>query len=314
MERLIVDTDPGIDDAHAIMLASAHPDAQIEALTTVAGNVDLEKATANALRILDLIEADIPVYRGAADGLVVRTPHRAISHGVDGLGDFGYPFSQRQVEPEFAPLALVRLANRAPGELTLVALGPVTNLALAVRIDPDLPRKFKRTIVMGGSYLAMGNSWIPAVEFNFYVDPEAAYVVLDAWPEVTIVPWETSIRHTLNPEQVEHLASFPSRRAEFYRQTTANRFVPQISGPPALHESDGLAMLVAVELQSIIREEFRPASIELEGANTRGQLIVDWYQLYEKPPNAHIVTEVNQARFLTALERACGHAPPVSGV
>jgi purine nucleosidase len=161
---------------------------------------------------------------------------------------------------------------------------------------------------MGGAYLAKGNSWIPAVEFNFYVDPEAAYVVLEAWDEVTIVPWETSIAHTLTADQVQRLGSFPSRRAEFYRQTTANRFVPQISGPPALHESDGLAMLVATEPDAVAGEEYRYACIELGGATTRGQLIVDWYQLCQKPHNVRIVTAVDHARFLSSLERACGRS------
>jgi len=305
MERIVIDTDPGIDDAHAIMLASAHPNTHIEALTTVAGNVNIDQATSNALRILDLVEKDIPVFRGAADGLVVTTPQRATSHGVDGLGDIGFPFSSRCVEPEFAPLALVRLANRAPGEISLVALGPLTNLAIAVKIDPELPKKFKRTVVMGGAYLAKGNSWIPAVEFNFYVDPEAAYVVLNEWEEVILVPWETSIKYALTPDEVIKLGSYRSSRSEFFRKSTSNRFVEQISGPPALHESDSLAMMVAIEPDCIEGEEFRYAQIELGGLATRGSLVVDWYQLYKKPPNARIVTGINQARFLNLLEQAC---------
>ena len=305
MECIVIDSDPGIDDAHAIMLAAAHPDIQIEAITTVAGNVNIEQATANALRILDLVNKDAPVFRGAGDGLVVNTPHRATSHGVDGLGDCGFPYSSRSIEREPAPLALVRLANSAPGEITLVALGPLTNLAIAVKIDPELPKKLKRTVVMGGAYLAKGNSWIPAVEFNFYVDPEAAYVVLNEWDEITIVPWETSIRHALNPDDVEKLGSFQTPRSEFFRKSTTNRFVEQISGPPALHESDSLAMMVAIEPDSIECEEHRYAQIELGGASTRGALVVDWYQLHQKPANVRIVTGINQARFMCLLEQAC---------
>jgi purine nucleosidase len=305
MERIVIDTDPGIDDAHAIMLASAHPYAQIEALTTVAGNVEIEKATANALRILDLVKKDIPVYRGAGDGLVMNTPHRAISHGEDGLGDFGYPYSNRCIDPEFAPLALVRLANRAPGALTLVALGPLTNLAIAVKIDPELPKKFKRTVVMGGAYLSKGNSWIPAVEFNFYVDPEAAYIVLNEWDEVTIVPWETSIAYSLTPDETQKLGSYNSPRAEFFRKSITKRYVAQISGSLAIHESDSIAMMVAIEPGSIESEEYRYAQIELGGVSTRGSLVVDWYQLNQKSPNVRIVTGINKAHFLGLLEQAC---------
>ena len=305
MEHIVIDTDLGIDDAHAIMLASAHPNAQIEALTTVAGNVDIEKATANTLRILDLIKKDIPVYRGASDGLVVNTLHRAISHGVDGLGDFGFPYSSRRIESEYAPLALVRLANSAPGQFTLVALGPLTNLAIAVKIDPELPKKFKRTVVMGGAYLAKGNSWIPAVEFNFYVDPEAAYVVLNEWDEVTIIPWETSMAAALTLEDAQRLGSFNTPRGEFYRNSITKRFVEQISGPAAIHESDSIAMMVAIEPDSIESEENRYAQIELGGASTRGSLVVDWYELHQKSPNVRIVTGINKGHFLSLLEQAC---------
>ena len=103
MERILIDTDPGVDDAHAIMMAFAYPSVKIEALTTVAGNVSLEQATANALRILDLLNTDLPVYAGAANALVVPTPRRATSHGMDGLGDSGYPDSVRCASTEPAP-------------------------------------------------------------------------------------------------------------------------------------------------------------------------------------------------------------------
>src|SRR5438105_2516675 len=140
MRRLVIDTDPGVDDAHAIMMAFAHPDVRVEALTTVAGNVSLEQATRNALIILDVIGQDAPVFPGCEDALVIPTPRRAISHGTDGLGDSGYPPSLRQAASEHAVQALIRLATEAPGALTLVALGPLTNIALATRLDPLLPQ------------------------------------------------------------------------------------------------------------------------------------------------------------------------------
>jgi purine nucleosidase len=130
MNRLVIDTDPGVDDAHAIMMALAHPEAQIEALTTVAGNVSLEQTTANACIILDVLERDVPIYAGCDRALVANTPDASHFHGQDGLGDSGYPPSTRQVEDEHAVHALIRLANELPGKLTLVALGPLTNLVL----------------------------------------------------------------------------------------------------------------------------------------------------------------------------------------
>jgi inosine-uridine nucleoside N-ribohydrolase len=118
MNRIVIDTDPGIDDAHAIMLAFSYPGTIVEAITTVAGNVPLERTTANALITLDILGnlgRDAPVFSGCEDALVVPTARRAISHGIDGLGDSGYPLSKRKILPEHAVHALIRLANESPG-------------------------------------------------------------------------------------------------------------------------------------------------------------------------------------------------------
>ena len=131
MNRFVIDTDPGVDDAHAIMMALVHPEAQVEAITTVAGCVSLEQTTANACTILDVLDQDVPVYAGCGRALVARTPDASEVMGKDGLGDSGYPRSKRKVDDEHAVNALIRLANESPGQLTLVATGPLTNLALA---------------------------------------------------------------------------------------------------------------------------------------------------------------------------------------
>ena len=219
MTRFVIDTDPGVDDAHAIMMAFAHPEAQIEAITTVAGNVSLERTTANACTILDMLERDVPVYAGCDRPLVARTPDASHVHGKDGLGDSGYPPSERRVADEHAVCALVRLANESPGELTLVAIGPLTNLALATRLDPTLPERYKRLVAMGGAIRGTGNI-TPAAEFNVYADPEAAAIVFDAWPGLTLISWETTMAHGFTAEQAETLMAMDSPRAEFFRRIT----------------------------------------------------------------------------------------------
>src|SRR5262245_31059602 len=186
MTRLVVDTDPGVDDALALMLAFASPHVRVEAVTVVAGNVGLERTVANACTILDTLGADsgsTPVFRGC-DRAFLGGRVAATSHGADGLGDCHFPPSPRRVEAEHGSLALVRPANECPGELTLVALGPLTNLAVAMNLDPGLPQKYQRLVVMGGAVRATGNMPSPSTEFNVTSDPEAAAVVLERWPGV----------------------------------------------------------------------------------------------------------------------------------
>ncbi|MCX8062608.1 MAG: nucleoside hydrolase, partial [Anaerolineales bacterium] len=138
-KRLIIDTDPGVDDAHALLLALSHPNVKVDAITTVAGNVTLEKTTCNALTVLEFLGKRVPVYPGCANSLVQSPPQRAISHGSDGLGDCNFPPPQSSPEREPAALAILRLTQQSPGEFTIVAIGPLTNIALATRLDPTLP-------------------------------------------------------------------------------------------------------------------------------------------------------------------------------
>lgn len=297
MNRIIIDTDPGVDDAHAIMMAFAHPGAKVEALTTVAGNVSLARATLNALIILEVTGEDVPVFPGCDDALVIPTSRRAISHGTDGLGDSGYPPPSGQASSEHAVHALIRMANESPGELTLAAIGPLTNIALATRLDPTLPQKYKRLVVMGGAIHAKGNSWERAAEFNFYCDPESAAIVLRRWPGVTLVSWETTLSHGLQPRQVDELAQGDSPRADFFRRTIRKRFVEQAPGQRVLSEPDPLALAVALEPDIIQHAETRYVEIELAGRFTRGQTVVDWYDLTGRPHNANLVLEVDRERF-----------------
>jgi purine nucleosidase len=306
MIRLVIDTDPGVDDAHAIMLAAAHPEVRIEALTTVAGNVNLERTTDNACKILDLLGLETPVYRGSPRPLVFPTSHASYFHGEDGLGDSGYPASPRRVEAEHAALALIRLAAESPGELTLAAIGPLTNLALALRLDPDLPGRYRQLMVMGGAVRAMGNTQNHSAEFNFYTDPEAAHIVLDGWPGVQLLPWETAVEHTVPQEQVEALMAIDSPRAEFFRRITAKilQFTERRLGAPQLFAPDGLAIAAAIEPGFVLHREERHVRVELAGAITRGQSTVDWYGQSLQTANVSLILDVDQARFLEVLQTA----------
>jgi purine nucleosidase len=298
MTRLIIDTDPGVDDAHAILLALAHPDTRVEAITTVNGNVGVEQTTANALKILDVAGKDIPVYRGCDRPLISRELSAAYVHGEDGLGDCGIPASSRSPEAEHAVQALIRLANENPGEFTLAAIGPLTNLAVALTLDPDLPKKFKRLVVMGGAIYARGNTGV-TTEFNIHTDPEAAAMVFGSWPMLTLVSWETTLEHVLSREVLEGFFSLGTPRAKFFHDTNQKilTFIRGRLGQDMLFAPDALALAAAVEPSIVTRTETRHVSIELHGSQTRGQTVVDWNSGSGRAPNTEIILKLDQLRF-----------------
>ncbi|MEO5829659.1 MAG: nucleoside hydrolase, partial [Rhodanobacter sp.] len=195
--QLLIDTDPGVDDALAILMAYAHAD--IAGLSIAAGNVGLGHTVRNACTLVDLVGMSTPVFAGCATPLV-RAPEEdaAFVHGEDGFGDVGFAEPAAVVSAESAALALLRLTRERPGELTLVALGPLTNLALALRLDPSLPDRVARLVVMGGAVTGHGNTGKVPAEFNIGFDPEAAHVVFEAFPAFDLVDWEATLRHAFD--------------------------------------------------------------------------------------------------------------------
>lgn len=307
MKRLVIDTDPGLDDAHAIMMACAHPDVRVEAITTVGGNVGLQHTTQNACLILDIMDASTPVYAGAAGPLLQRmTEDASTVHGGDGLGNSGYSPSCRAVEHMHGVNALSALATAAPEQLTLVTIGPLTNVALATRLDPELPYKYAGLIVMGGAIRSMGNTSNPSAEFNIYADPEAAAIVFESWPSLQLVSWETTIDHGLPIEQWLSLFDTGTRRSEFLQRIMANhtKQVREVRGLDKMYSADPLAMAVALEPGIVRCSERRFVQVELAGGHTRGQTTVDWTSRTGHAPNADIVLEVDQERLWSLLRSA----------
>src|SRR5690242_331532 len=203
-KKLIIDTDVGIDDAVAILMALANPDWEIVGIAGVSGNVGLDHVTRNICTVLDAAGAgDIPVFRGADRPLLAQRLHAASVHGDDGLGDVGFPATSRQIAREPAAQALVRLAREHPGA-TLVALGPLTNVALAVALEPDLPNMLGQMVLMGGAVRGLGNASAVA-EFNIYADAEAAAMVFDRGMNPTVLSWEVTVETPILWERWDHL-------------------------------------------------------------------------------------------------------------
>lgn len=307
MQRIMIDTDPGVDDAHAILLAYSYQGVRIEAILTVNGNVGLEQTTTNACTILDLLDQDTPIFAGCNAPLVMPAQENAANvHGADGMGDIGYPRSQRRVEKEHAANAIVRLANEFPREIDLVCIAPLTNVALALRLDPELPNKINKLTIMGGAIHGRGNTPNLSAEFNIYTDPEAAYAVLNAWHEYTLISWETSMAYGFNAEILNRWSSFSNRKADFFNKTNEKviSYITQLLGRKMLFAPDALAMAVALEPGIIKKSEKHALAVELCGQHTRGQTTVDWFNFSGNAKKANLILEIDQARFNLLMENA----------
>jgi inosine-uridine nucleoside N-ribohydrolase len=202
--RVIIDTDPGVDDALALLLAMRSPELKIEAITAVAGNVPLELTLPNALRMVEIAgRTDIPVAAGAKAPLVRRLVTAAYAHGENGLG--GAVFPEPKIKPIAEPAAqfIQRLVLKYPSEVTLITIGPLTNVATALNSDPELAAMVKSLVMMGGSL--SGGNITPAAEFNVYVDPEAARIVFQSGIPITMVGLDVTRKTSLTEDHVRLL-------------------------------------------------------------------------------------------------------------
>jgi pyrimidine-specific ribonucleoside hydrolase len=271
--RIILDTDPGIDDMMAIFLALRSPELKVEAITPVCGNVPLEFTLANALRLVEIAgRPDVPVAAGASHPLLRRLVTSGHVHGANGLG--GVDFGAAKIKPvrETAPEIIRRIVRENPGEITIVAVGPLTNVALALRSDSELAAMIPAIAIMGGSL--SGGNITPAAEFNLYVDPEAARVVFDAQIPLTMVGLDVTRKVLLSEAQIQQLeaAQNPvSQAAGKVMRATYERM--QKGGEVrviAMH--DPLTVASLIDPQVIALQDFY-LEVETEGEWTAGQTL-----------------------------------------
>ena len=305
---LLIDTDPGVDDALALLMAFNDERHAVVGLTIAAGNVGLAHTVGNALKLCDVAGVDVPVFAGCAAPLLHPALDAAYVHGQDGFGDIGYTPSTRRAETEHAALAILRLSHQYAGRLLLVALGPLTNLALALKLDPSLPSRIGRLVVMGGAVSAHGNM-TPAAEFNIAFDPEAAHIVLTAFARFDLVDWEATVAHGLPHGQVVDWLAADSPRARFFRDIS--RKTREWSVDRRGNDwfaADALAMAHALHPQGATELAVRPLVVELEGRHTRGATVVDWQREHGGTDNATILMRYDRARFeeLIRLALAAG--------
>jgi purine nucleosidase len=302
--RLLIDTDPGVDDALAILMAHRHAD--VLGLSIAAGNVGLAHTVGNALKLVETMDAATPVFAGCPTALVRAAESAAFVHGADGFGDIGYTPSVRRSESEHAVEAILRLSHAHAGNLVLVALAPLTNVALALKLDPTLPQRVARLVVMGGAVTGRGNT-STAVEFNLGFDPEAAHIVFGAWPRLELVDWELVTRHGIAWDAIERWLSAAKPRARFFAAISRKmRVFSRARGRSRMLLADPLAMAVALEPDIVTQTAEHHVAIELDGAHTRGATIVDWDNRSGRAPNARIVRAVDQERFEALVASALG--------
>jgi inosine-uridine nucleoside N-ribohydrolase len=203
-QHIIIDTDPGVDDAIAILLALRSPELKVEAITPVCGNVPLELTLPNALRLVEIAgRTDIPVAAGASHPLIRRLVTARYAHGNNGLGGVDFPGPTTKPARETANEIISRIIRESPGEITIVALGPLTNIATVLRSDPEIAGMVRGIALMGGSL--SGGNITPSAEFNFYVDPEAARIVFDSHIPLTMVGLDVTRKVLLREDHVQQL-------------------------------------------------------------------------------------------------------------
>jgi len=294
---LLIDTDPGVDDALALLMAFNDPRHEVVGLTIAAGNVGLKHTVANALKLCEVAGIDAPVFAGCPGPLLHPAPDAGYVHGEDGFGDVGYEPAHRAAEREHAAQAILRLSHEHAGKLLLVALGPLTNLALALKLDPTLPERIARIVVMGGAVTGHGNI-TPAAEFNVYFDPEAAHLVFEAFPQIDLADWEGTIAHGLLHDRVVEWLAADSPRARFYeRISKKTREWSADRRGDYWHSADALAMAYALEPDGATELVDRPVVVELGQGPARGMTIVDWNRQSGRTDRFRILMRYDQARF-----------------
>jgi len=309
---VIISCDPGIDDAVALALAFGSPELKVLAVAATAGNVSLERATANAAALLDLlgVAADFPVYSGAAAPLAggERIADEPV-HGVGGLGGVLLPDSTRCIEPD-AVAHMARLILDRPGEVTFLALGPLTDVAHLFNRFPETIAAIGQLVVMGGAVFSQGNVTLSA-EFNFYADPEAAALVLERGQRIRLVPLDVTRKAVVDRPTATMLASMPSPAGEIGAMLVdmCNTMVAR-GRPDGAVMHDPLAAAAVIE-QSLITWEAATATVELHGTLTRGAVVADVRGVSGREPNIRYGRDVAAANFLTMLtERLKGLGLP----
>lgn len=307
MRRILLDTDTAGDDTIAIMLALKARDAVLEGITINCGNVDFDQQVENALYTIQVAgkSGKVPVYPGARHPLLRGWRTAEEVHGRDGMGDSRFPKAKQRPEERHAVDAIIETINSNPGEIDLVEIAPMTNLALAVRKDPGIVKKVRRFYFMGGSNQYLGNV-TPAAEFNIWVDPDAAKVVMESGLRPTMVGWEICMRHGfLGGPELAEIEEMGTEESEFFLAVNrqVRRFMKKTYALEGTECTDSLTMSMVLDPR--VATETRKLFVEVDNTDgpSRGATIVDELGALRRKPNANVVYGASHERFREMLFR-----------
>lgn len=306
-QKIIIDTDPGQDDAVAILLALASPELEVLGITAVAGNVPLPLTLRNARAICELAgRPDLPVYAGCDAPLEGRLVTAENVHGATGLDGITLPEPTMPVQHRHAVDFIIETLRREPaGSVALVPIGPLTNIAAAFRQAPDVIARVGRIVMMGGAYFEVGNV-TPAAEFNIFVDPLAAAEVFAAGVDLVVMPLDVTHRALTSRAWVEgmrasgRVGEVVASWTDFFERYDRAKYGHD--GAP-LHDPCAVAYLIAPELFSGRRIN---VEIETEGRFTRGMTVADWWGVSGRPANALFIRDLDAPRFFDLLTERIG--------
>lgn len=316
--RLIIDTDTAGDDVFSLMLALTRPGVSVEAITIAHGNVGFAQHAENALTTLEVCgrAGEVPVHLGATRPLTRAPLSASYVFGAEGMSDSGFPAAAQRPAEGPAPEEIVRRIMAAPGEITLIAQAPLTNMALAVALEPRIAHACRHLWIMGGTDNGIGNV-TPAAEYNFYVDPEAAKIVLGAGFDVSIVTWTLTLQDGLfTLDQLAELDALDTPKSRFF--TAVNRtslaFARQTQGLGGSLHPDLLTCALALDEGLILGADRCVVDVETQGELTRGYLSVSHPilpdveladpELVRKAPNARVIKAVDRAGLFAAMRAA----------
>lgn len=305
MRKFWIDTDTASDDAVAILMALRWPDVNVIGISVVAGNVHVEQGAKNALYTVELCGKQTPVYLGASRPLMREPTWGYFFHGDDGMGNKNYPEAALPLAEKGAVEAFIDTVRSNPGKITLITLGPLTNIALALRIAPDIADKIPMCYAMAGAAATLGNV-TPAAEFNIYVDPEAAKIVFNSGIPLLMVGWEHCRgQANLVQSEMDFIRSFKTQYADFALDCNAHAISTNKEwlSEPGLALPDPVTMAVALDPAVCTKRGKHYVDVEVTSEVTLGMTVVDQLGVWKKTPNIEVCWEIDVEKWKDLLNK-----------